>query len=44
MLSHLTALPRMREPLPASGVTHNDEPLWDIVAFLRQLLQLTADQ
>ena len=30
--------------MPAWGVTHNDEVLWDIVAFLRKLPELTADQ
>jgi mono/diheme cytochrome c family protein len=30
--------------MPAWGVTHNDELLWDIVAFLRKLPDLTADQ
>jgi len=30
--------------MPAWGVTHNDELLWDIVAFLRKLPELTADQ
>jgi hypothetical protein len=26
------------------GVTHDDELLWDVVAFLRKLPELTADQ
>jgi mono/diheme cytochrome c family protein len=30
--------------MPAWGVTHNDELLWDVVAFLRRLPELTADQ
>jgi mono/diheme cytochrome c family protein len=30
--------------MPAWGVTHNDELLWDIVAFLRKLPELTAEQ
>jgi mono/diheme cytochrome c family protein len=30
--------------MPAWGVTHNDELLWDVVAFLRKLPDLTADQ
>ncbi|SRR6266508_2674713 len=30
--------------MPAWGVTHNDELLWDIVAFLRKLPELTPDQ
>ena len=30
--------------MPAWGVTHDDEHLWDIVAFLRKLPGLTADQ
>ena len=30
--------------MPAWGVTHNDEVLWDVVAFLRKLPELTADQ
>ncbi|QQO21796.1 cytochrome c [Bradyrhizobium diazoefficiens] len=30
--------------MPAWGVTHDDEVLWDVVAFLRQMPQLTADQ
>jgi mono/diheme cytochrome c family protein len=30
--------------MPAWGVTHNDELLWDVVAFLRKLPELTADQ
>ena len=29
--------------MPAWGVTHNDELLWDVVAFLRKLPELTAD-
>ena len=30
--------------MPAWGVTHSDELLWDVVAFLRKLPELTADQ
>jgi mono/diheme cytochrome c family protein len=30
--------------MPAWGVTHNDEQLWDVVAFLRKLPELTAEQ
>ena len=30
--------------MPAWGVTHNDELLWDVVAFLRKLPELSADQ
>jgi mono/diheme cytochrome c family protein len=30
--------------MPAWGVTHNDELLWDVVAFLQKLPELTADQ
>jgi mono/diheme cytochrome c family protein len=30
--------------MPAWGVTHNDEILWDIVAFLQKLPELTPDQ
>ena len=30
--------------MPAWGVTHNDELLWDIVAFLRKLPELTPEQ
>jgi mono/diheme cytochrome c family protein len=30
--------------MPAWGVTHEDELLWDVVAFLRKLPELTADQ
>jgi mono/diheme cytochrome c family protein len=30
--------------MPAWGVTHDDELLWDVVAFLRKLPELTADQ
>lgn len=30
--------------MPAWGVTHNDELLWDVVAFLRKLPELTAEQ
>jgi mono/diheme cytochrome c family protein len=30
--------------MPAWGVTHNDEILWDIVAFLRKLPDLTPDE
>ncbi len=30
--------------MPAWGVTHNDELLWDVVAFLQELPELTADQ
>jgi len=30
--------------MPAWGVTHDDELLWSVVAFLRKLPELTADQ
>jgi mono/diheme cytochrome c family protein len=30
--------------MPAWGVTHDDEILWNVVAFLRKLPELTADQ
>ena len=30
--------------MPAWGVTHNDALLWDVVAFLRTLPELTPDQ
>ncbi len=30
--------------MPAWGVTHDDELLWDLVAFVRKLPDLTADQ
>jgi mono/diheme cytochrome c family protein len=30
--------------MPAWGVTHNDELIWNIVAFLRKLPELTPDQ
>ena len=30
--------------MPAWGVTHNDELLWDVVAFLQMLPDLTPDQ
>lgn len=30
--------------MPAWGVTHDDELLWDVVAFLRKLPGLTAEQ
>ena len=30
--------------MPAWGVTHSDELLWDIVAFLRKLPELSPDQ
>jgi len=30
--------------MPAWGVTHSDEILWDVVAFLRKLPELTPDQ
>ena len=30
--------------MPAWGVTHGDELLWDVVAFLRKLPDLTAEQ
>ena len=30
--------------MPAWGVTHNDELLWDVVAFLRKLPELSAEQ
>ncbi len=30
--------------MPAWGVTHDDDLLWDLVAFVRNLPDLTADQ
>jgi len=30
--------------MPAWGVTHKDENLWDIVAFVRKMPELTADE
>ena len=30
--------------MPSWGVTHDDELLWDIVAFLRKIPELTADE
>jgi mono/diheme cytochrome c family protein len=30
--------------MPAWGVTHDDEILWDVVAFLRKLPDLTAEE
>ena len=30
--------------MPAWGVTHNDELLWDLVALLRKLPELTQEQ
>jgi hypothetical protein len=30
--------------MPAWGVTHDDDLLWDVVAFLRQLPDLTAEE
>jgi mono/diheme cytochrome c family protein len=30
--------------MPAWGVTHDDQLLWDVVAFLRKLPELSADQ
>ena len=30
--------------MPAWGVTHEDELLWDVVAFLRKMPELSADQ
>jgi hypothetical protein len=30
--------------MPAWGVTHSDELLWDVVAFLQKLPELSADQ
>ena len=30
--------------MPSWGVTHNDELLWDIVAFLHKMPELTADE
>ena len=30
--------------MPAWGVTHNDELLWSVVAFLRKLPELTSEQ
>jgi mono/diheme cytochrome c family protein len=30
--------------MPAWGVTHDDDLLWDVVAFIRQLPELTSEQ
>jgi hypothetical protein len=30
--------------MPAWGVTHGDDVLWDVVAFLQKLPDLTAEQ
>ena len=30
--------------MPAWGVTHDDELLWDVVAFVRQLPELTPER
>jgi mono/diheme cytochrome c family protein len=30
--------------MPAWGVTHDDEMLWDVVAFLRKMPELTAEE
>jgi len=30
--------------MPAWGVTHDDELLWDVVAFVRKLPELTPEQ
>ena len=30
--------------MPAWGVTHDDEILWDVVAFLRKLPELKPDE
>ena len=30
--------------MPAWGVTHDDDLLWDVVAFLRKLPELTPEQ
>ena len=30
--------------MPAWGITHNDELLWDVVAFLQKLPELSADE
>jgi mono/diheme cytochrome c family protein len=30
--------------MPAWGITHNDELLWDVVAFVRKLPELTPEQ
>jgi hypothetical protein len=30
--------------MPAWGVTHDDKLLWDVVAFLRKLPELTQEQ
>ena len=30
--------------MPAWGLTHDDETLWDVVAFVRKLPELTAEQ
>ena len=30
--------------MPAWGLTHDDDMLWDVVAFLRKIPELSADQ
>jgi mono/diheme cytochrome c family protein len=30
--------------MPAWGLTHDDEILWDVVAFLRKMPELTAEE
>ena len=30
--------------MPAWGITHDDELLWDVVAFVRRLPELTPEQ
>ena len=30
--------------MPAWGVTHDDDLLWDVVAFVRKLPELTSEQ
>ena len=35
---------RSPQSMAAWGVTHDDELLWDVVAFLRKLPELTAEQ
>jgi hypothetical protein len=30
--------------MPAWGVTHSDELLWDVVAFLQKLPELSAEE
>ena len=36
--------PQCPTGMPAWGVTHDDELLWDVVAFVRKLPELTPEQ